>query len=121
MLEDMFLGQNPAYVHGHKRKRAKVPAEKVISAGLVAAMPKEFVMDDILQEVVKGRFKAFVKRIQKDFRDAGFKELYPEQVSSVVVGSIVHDTYGFMQFGDGVQGRRRGTQWLLRWKKKGLI
>ena len=101
-LEDEFLGQNPVYVHGHKRKCAKVPTSKVISTGLAAAMPKEFITDDVLQEVVKGRFKAFIKCDQKDFKDAGFKELYPEQVSSVVVGSMVRDTYGFMQFGERV-------------------
>ena len=33
---------------------AKIPVAKVISAGLVAAMPKEFVTDETLQEVVKG-------------------------------------------------------------------
>ena len=97
ILEDKFLGQNPAYVHGrHERKRAKILVAKVISAGLVAAMPKEFITDEALQEVVKGQFKAFVKCIQKDFKDTGFKELYPEQVSSVVVGSLVHDTSGSM-------------------------
>ena len=56
----------------------KVPAAKVILAGLVVAMPEEFAMGDILQEVVTGQFKAFVECNQKDFRDAGFEELYPE-------------------------------------------
>ena len=102
VLGDEFLDQNPVYVHGQKRKQAKVPVAKAIAAGLVVAMPKEFAMDVALQEVVMGWFKAFVERIQEDFKDAGFEELYPEQGSSVVVGSLVHDMYAVTRFSEGM-------------------
>ena len=100
-LEEDFLACNPVYADGSKQKRdARVAVHKVIVAGLLDSLPKEYATNPVFQELIRARFNAFVTVLERDFETTGVGTLYPDQMSSLVLGHLVHQAYTSKRFGE---------------------
>ena len=95
--------QNPAYVDGTKQEKdTQVAVHKTLVAGLLELLPEEYATNVLLQELIWAWFSVFVATIERDFEDAGLGILYPDQMSSLVVGQLVHWAYLSKRFGEGL-------------------
>ena len=102
-LENSFLVLNPADADGSKHKRdTQVAVHKILVARLLESLPKQYAMNAVLQELISAQFNAFVATIKRDYENTGLGILYPDQMSSLVLGQLVHRAYLSKQFGEGL-------------------
>ena len=86
---------------GSKQKRdAWVAVHKVLVTGLLESPPKEYVTNAMMQELIGAPFSAFVAVLKRDFKNAGLGILYPNQMSSLMLGHLVHNVYSSKQCGE---------------------